>query len=112
MRTHEPYFKARLRELQAAGLAKPRQRAYQPPVPSYVHLVQRLAKRFQRELAHWRVMDVYWVPNEETISIRRLDAVHPRELPVGAVFMGRYRYPHATLRFVEDLTTLVTKGER
>ncbi len=111
MPSHEPYFKARLRELQAAGLAKPRERHYVPPVPSYVHLVQRLARRFQRELSKWRVMDVYWVPGEETVSVRRLDAVQPRELPVGAVFMGRYRYPHATLRFVEDLTALVTKGD-
>lgn len=111
MRTHEPYYLTRLRELREAGLAKPRERIYVPPVPSYAHLVQRLARRFQRELAHWRVMDVYWVPSEETISIRRLNAVQPRELPKGAIFMGRYRYPHATLRLVDDLTTLITKGE-
>lgn len=110
MRAPEPYFKARLRELREAGIAKPRVRAYTPPAPSYVCLVQRLARRFQRELAIHRIMDVYWVAAEECITIRRVAAVQSRELPVGAIFMGRYRYPHATLRFVEDLTALITKG--
>ena len=110
MRTHEPYFKARLRELRDLGLAKPRERIYVPPAPSYVHLVQRIAQRFQRELARHHVMDVFWVAAEERVTIRRVELVHSRTLPVGAVYMGRYRYPHATPRFVDDLIIIIAKG--
>lgn len=111
MLAREPYFKARLRELRESGLARPRERIYRPPPPTYVYLVQRAARRFQRELPIQRVMDVYWVATEERITIRRVGTIQPREVPVGSVFMGRYRYPHPPARFVEDLTALITKGE-
>lgn len=103
-----PYYRRRLAELVAQGLAKPRE----PKKRVYRNETWRrkAARIFEVTLRRMGTATAYWIPGEKRVAYRKSGAAFRIVLPPDAVLIGVYTGTAGTDRFLDDLVATMRAG--